>query len=135
MYLKTSFIQWRIYLSFNSLSQPITKKNKIESKVTNIQMALLASTLFNTKNGHVPLTNKLNDDNFHTWKKSVILTLRTLKLQDHFSSDKIPPPFEAVPTPEADSGYVNKGSGVDSDPKCSSKENNHCHSSNLARIG
>ncbi|MED6209708.1 Homeobox protein HD-1, variant 2 [Stylosanthes scabra] len=85
-------------------------------------MALLVSTLLNTKNGFVPLPNKLDDGNYYTWKKSVILTLRTLKLQDHFSSDKIPPQFETVPSPQADSGSVNKASGVESDPNAVAKK-------------
>ncbi|MED6146761.1 hypothetical protein PIB30_037745, partial [Stylosanthes scabra] len=92
------------------------------SLVIKIHMALIASTLLNTKNGLVPLTKRLDDGNFYTWKKSVILTLRTLKLQDHFSSDKIPPQFEAVPSPEAESGSVNKSNGVEGEAAATPKK-------------
>ncbi|MED6108240.1 hypothetical protein PIB30_021858 [Stylosanthes scabra] len=85
-------------------------------------MALIAFTLLNTKNGLVPLTNKLDDDNFYTWKKSVILTLKTLKFQDHFSADKIPPQFEATPSSESDSGSVTKNSASDGDPAATPKK-------------
>ncbi|MED6158582.1 hypothetical protein PIB30_034005 [Stylosanthes scabra] len=59
-------------------------------------MALLFSTQLNNKNGLVSLANKLEESNFSTWQKSVLLTLRTLRLQDHFSPDKAPPQFEEV---------------------------------------
>ncbi|MED6152483.1 hypothetical protein PIB30_092552, partial [Stylosanthes scabra] len=57
-------------------------------------MALLVSTQSSLKNGLVPLTDKLDENNFWSWKKSVLLTLRTLKLQDHLSFDMIPAQFE-----------------------------------------
>ncbi|MED6224420.1 hypothetical protein PIB30_083792 [Stylosanthes scabra] len=66
-------------------------------------MALFFSTHLNHKNDLVSLANKLEENNFSTWQKSVLLTLRTLKLQDHFSSDKIPSQFEEVPSSKAKS--------------------------------
>ncbi|MED6175489.1 hypothetical protein PIB30_078830 [Stylosanthes scabra] len=85
-------------------------------------MELVASSLLNTKNSLVPLTNKLDDNNFYTWKKSVILTLRTLKLQDHFSSDKIPPQFKATTSQEAESESADKNNSVENPPTSAPKK-------------
>ncbi|MED6123148.1 hypothetical protein PIB30_046529 [Stylosanthes scabra] len=49
------------------------------------------------------LSHKLDEDNYSTWKKSVLLTIRTLKLQDHLLLDKAPPQFVAVSSSDADS--------------------------------
>ncbi|MED6194035.1 hypothetical protein PIB30_024646 [Stylosanthes scabra] len=78
-------------------------------------MALIFSSQINHKNGLVPLTNKLEESNFSTWQKSVILTLRTLKLQDHFSAEKIPPQFEEVPSTEDESDASSKKGEAASD--------------------
>ncbi|MED6108802.1 hypothetical protein PIB30_027626 [Stylosanthes scabra] len=74
-------------------------------------MALLVSAQNNFKNGLVPLADKLDENNFWSWKKSVLLTVRTLKLQDHLSFDKIPPQYEEILEAEADSDSASK-SGV-----------------------
>ncbi|MED6222976.1 hypothetical protein PIB30_069601, partial [Stylosanthes scabra] len=67
-----------------------------------ILMALLGSSHLNNKNELIPLSDKLDDNNYPTWKKSVLLILRTLKLQNHLSHDKIPPQFDPISTKEAE---------------------------------
>ncbi|MED6146425.1 hypothetical protein PIB30_034446 [Stylosanthes scabra] len=59
-------------------------------------MALIPSSQLKIKNGLVLLTDKLDDDNFWTWKKSVLLTIRTLKLVDHLDPAKAPIQFEKI---------------------------------------
>ncbi|MED6139582.1 hypothetical protein PIB30_085235 [Stylosanthes scabra] len=85
-------------------------------------MALLFLSHLNNKNGLVPLANKLEENNFSTWRKSVILTLRMLKHQDHFSSDKIPPQFEEVPSPEAEFESSAKKGEAESDASVITKK-------------
>ncbi|MED6139990.1 hypothetical protein PIB30_088931, partial [Stylosanthes scabra] len=46
---------------------------------------------------------------------SVLLTLRTLKLLDHLSHDKVPPQFEAISSPEADSESTAKKSSTEAE--------------------
>ncbi|MED6207790.1 hypothetical protein PIB30_038889 [Stylosanthes scabra] len=65
-------------------------------------MALLGSSHLNNKNGLISLSNKLDENNYSIWKKSMLLTIRTLKLQDHLLHDKILPQFEPIPTKEAE---------------------------------
>ncbi|MED6150388.1 hypothetical protein PIB30_071787 [Stylosanthes scabra] len=86
-------------------------------------MALLTSLHLSLKNGLVPLSDKLNEDNFSTWKKSVLLTVRTLKLQDHFCADKIHPQFEAIANLEAESEIVNKNGDPESESIVKTKKN------------
>ncbi|MED6159247.1 hypothetical protein PIB30_040547 [Stylosanthes scabra] len=71
-------------------------------------MALLSSSHLSNKNGLVPLADKLDENNHSTWKKSILLTVRTVKMQDHFSHDEAPPQFEAIPSSEADAESTTK---------------------------
>ncbi|MED6205531.1 hypothetical protein PIB30_018519 [Stylosanthes scabra] len=71
-------------------------------------MALLVSTYSNFKNGLIPLANKLDDKNFSTWKKNILLTLRTLKLPNRLNSDETLPQFEETLIYEAASESINK---------------------------
>ncbi|MED6187245.1 hypothetical protein PIB30_074639 [Stylosanthes scabra] len=74
-------------------------------------MALIVSLQLNLKNALVPLSDKLDENNFSTWQKSVLLTLRTLKLIDHLSYDKIPPQYESVPAIDDESDSASKTTG------------------------
>ncbi|MED6206389.1 hypothetical protein PIB30_026334 [Stylosanthes scabra] len=76
-------------------------------------VALLVFTRSSLKNGLVPLADKLDDNNFSTWQKSVLLTLRTLKLIDHLSHDKVPPQYEETNESEVESGSVNNSNDKD----------------------
>ncbi|MED6140601.1 hypothetical protein PIB30_094797 [Stylosanthes scabra] len=77
-------------------------------------MTILASSHLNLKDGLIPLADKLDEKNFSTWKKSVLLTLHTLKFQDHLStSDKVPPQFEAIVIVEVESKSTAKIGGAE----------------------
>ncbi|MED6186872.1 hypothetical protein PIB30_070826 [Stylosanthes scabra] len=71
-------------------------------------MALLSSSHLSNKKSLVPLADKLDENNHSTWKKSVLLTVQTVKMQDHFLHDKAPPQFEAIPSSEADAESTTK---------------------------
>ncbi|MED6212419.1 hypothetical protein PIB30_083091 [Stylosanthes scabra] len=71
-------------------------------------MALFVSAQSNFKNGLIPLADKLDENNFWSWKKSVLLTIRTLKLQDHLSFNKIPNQYEEIVEAEAESDSTSK---------------------------
>ncbi|MED6173608.1 hypothetical protein PIB30_061240 [Stylosanthes scabra] len=59
----------------------------------------------------VPLSEKLDEDNFWTWQKSILLTIRTLKLESHLDPAKTPIQFEEIKSPEdKDSKSISKGS-------------------------
>ncbi|MED6203957.1 hypothetical protein PIB30_004543 [Stylosanthes scabra] len=75
-------------------------------------MALLVSAQSSLKNGLISLADKLNENNFSTWQKSVLLTIRTLKLQDHLSYDKAPPQFEEILEAKAESDTASKSDVV-----------------------
>ncbi|MED6123706.1 hypothetical protein PIB30_051786 [Stylosanthes scabra] len=66
-------------------------------------MALIGSSHLNNKNGLIPLSDKLDEDNYSTWKKSILLTIRTLKLEHHLSHDKISPQYEPISAKEPES--------------------------------
>ncbi|MED6115492.1 hypothetical protein PIB30_091108, partial [Stylosanthes scabra] len=60
-------------------------------------MALIPSSQSTKiKNGLIPLSNKLDENNFFTWRKSVLPTIRTLKLQGHLDPSQTPPQFEEI---------------------------------------
>ncbi|MED6122689.1 hypothetical protein PIB30_042169 [Stylosanthes scabra] len=60
---------------------------------------------------HILPANKLDEDNFSTWHKSVFLTVRTLELESHFDSTKMPPQFEEIASSdEKDSKSASSGS-------------------------
>ncbi|MED6194828.1 hypothetical protein PIB30_032142 [Stylosanthes scabra] len=64
-----------------------------------------------SQKGLISLAHKLDQNNFWSWKKSVLLTIRTLKLQDHLTFDKIPPQFEEIVDAEAESDSTSKTDG------------------------
>ncbi|MED6122820.1 Homeobox protein HD-1 [Stylosanthes scabra] len=45
-----------------------------------------------------PLVDKLNEDNYITWKHLAILTVESLRMEDHLDPSKIPPQFTEDPT-------------------------------------
>ncbi|MED6173202.1 hypothetical protein PIB30_057042 [Stylosanthes scabra] len=49
---------------------------------------------------------QLEEKNYSTWQRSVLLTLKTLKLLDHLQFDKAPPQYEEISESEAESGSV-----------------------------
>ncbi|MED6194848.1 hypothetical protein PIB30_032398, partial [Stylosanthes scabra] len=49
-------------------------------------------------NGLVPLSDKLDENNLWTRKKFVLLTIGTLKLEDHLNLSKTPSQFEEITT-------------------------------------
>ncbi|MED6219308.1 hypothetical protein PIB30_034651 [Stylosanthes scabra] len=59
-------------------------------------MVFIPSSQLKLKNGLIPLATKLEEDNFSTWKKLVLLTIRTLKLDVHLDPAKTPPQFEEI---------------------------------------
>ncbi|MED6214067.1 hypothetical protein PIB30_099390, partial [Stylosanthes scabra] len=59
-------------------------------------MVLFQPSQLKLKNGLIPLATKLDEHNFSTWQKSVLLTVRTLKLESHFDSSRTPPQFEEI---------------------------------------
>ncbi|MED6108279.1 hypothetical protein PIB30_022236 [Stylosanthes scabra] len=73
-------------------------------------MALLGSSHLNNKNCLIPLADKLDENNHSTWTKSVLLTIRTLKLQDHLFHDKTPPQFEDISSSKVDAESTAKKS-------------------------
>ncbi|MED6191853.1 hypothetical protein PIB30_004513 [Stylosanthes scabra] len=79
-------------------------------------MVLVISSQLNLKNNLVHLSDKLDENNFSTWQKSVMLTLRTLKLIDHLSYDKVSPQYEFVPVTEDDSDSASKITGEGATP-------------------
>ncbi|MED6145443.1 hypothetical protein PIB30_025269 [Stylosanthes scabra] len=68
------------------------EEDGIKSKST--MVLLLSSAASNLNNALIPLSDKLDQDNFSTWRKIVLLAVRTLNLEDHLSSNNIPPQFE-----------------------------------------
>ncbi|MED6199956.1 hypothetical protein PIB30_080696 [Stylosanthes scabra] len=44
---------------------------------------LLANSMNNFKSGLIPLTDKLDDKNYNTWRYQAWLTIQTLELEDH----------------------------------------------------
>ncbi|MED6192897.1 hypothetical protein PIB30_014232 [Stylosanthes scabra] len=63
------------------------------------------------ENGLVPLTDKLDENNFVTRRKSILLTLRTQKLEDNLSATNIPPQIETIPNSKAD--FATKSSNTE----------------------
>ncbi|MED6225243.1 hypothetical protein PIB30_091765 [Stylosanthes scabra] len=83
---------------------------------------MITSAHFILKNNPIPLAEKLDEKNFSMWKKSVLLTLRTLKLQDHLYSDKIPPQFKEISTLEAESESTNKNGDAEGESIITTKK-------------
>ncbi|MED6123649.1 hypothetical protein PIB30_051155 [Stylosanthes scabra] len=60
-------------------------------------------------NALVPLTDKLDENNFSSWRKSILLMIRTLKIDSHLDPSKTPARFEEISTTEdKDSGSLTK---------------------------
>ncbi|MED6194837.1 hypothetical protein PIB30_032267 [Stylosanthes scabra] len=59
-----------------------------ELRIQSIIMALILSSQSKVKNGSIPLSDKLDKNNFSTWRKSILLILRALKLQSHLDSSQ-----------------------------------------------
>ncbi|MED6133956.1 hypothetical protein PIB30_032980 [Stylosanthes scabra] len=79
-------------------------------------MALITSSQLKIKNGLIPLSDKLDEDNFSTWRKSVLLTIKTLELQDHLDLTKAPEQFEELPSSnEKDTDSTSKSSTTEGD--------------------
>ncbi|MED6118464.1 hypothetical protein PIB30_002714 [Stylosanthes scabra] len=72
-------------------------------------MALLLTDSTNTyKSGLVPLTDKLDDKNFNTWKFQAWLTIQTLELENHLDPTKTSSPTDSFALDsEADSAVQN----------------------------
>ncbi|MED6155506.1 hypothetical protein PIB30_006014 [Stylosanthes scabra] len=98
-------------------------------------MALIGSSHLNNKNGLIPLAGKLDEDNYSTWKKSVLLVLRTLKLEHHLSHDKIPPQFEVVSVKDAASDPNGKKSSDEAAAKGAEKQDRSSGSTILQESG
>ncbi|MED6114135.1 hypothetical protein PIB30_077397, partial [Stylosanthes scabra] len=79
-------------------------------------MALVVSSQSNFKNELVLITDKLDENNYcFTWQKSVLLTIRTLNLQDYLSFDKAPPQFEEILETETESKAVTNSDAVEAE--------------------
>ncbi|MED6145877.1 hypothetical protein PIB30_029256 [Stylosanthes scabra] len=63
-------------------------------------MVLFQPSQLKLKSGLIPFATKLNEENFSTWQKSVLLTVRTLKLESHYDSALTPPQFEEIVSSE-----------------------------------
>ncbi|MED6173048.1 hypothetical protein PIB30_055651 [Stylosanthes scabra] len=72
-------------------------------------MALLLTDSTTTlKSGLEPLTDKLDDKNFTTWKFQAWLTIQTLELENHLDPTKTPSPTDSSASDnEGDSGVQN----------------------------
>ncbi|MED6180737.1 hypothetical protein PIB30_012886 [Stylosanthes scabra] len=55
---------------------------------------LLTDSTKSIKSGLLPLTDKLDDKNFHTWKYQAWLTIQTLNLERHLDPSQTPPKTE-----------------------------------------
>ncbi|MED6188051.1 hypothetical protein PIB30_082318 [Stylosanthes scabra] len=59
-------------------------------------MALfLTDSTTTLKSGLIPLTDKLDDKNYNTWRFQAWLTIQTLELEDHLDPTKKPSPTES----------------------------------------
>ncbi|MED6115422.1 hypothetical protein PIB30_090376, partial [Stylosanthes scabra] len=72
----------------------------IKSLLVRSTMALIPSSQLKLKHGLIPLLDKLDEDNFSTWRKLVLLTIQTLKLENHLDPLKTPAQFEEITTTE-----------------------------------
>ncbi|MED6127664.1 hypothetical protein PIB30_090131 [Stylosanthes scabra] len=57
---------------------------------------LLTDSTKSIKSGLFPLTNKLDDKNFHTWKYQAWLTIQTLNLERHLDPSQTQPKMETL---------------------------------------
>ncbi|MED6169391.1 hypothetical protein PIB30_021029 [Stylosanthes scabra] len=75
-------------------------------------MALI-TTQSRLKNALVPLTDKFEEDNFSSWQKLILLTIRTLKLESHLDPAKTPIQFEEIQSPEVQDAQSASKSSVE----------------------
>ncbi|MED6110803.1 hypothetical protein PIB30_046211 [Stylosanthes scabra] len=86
-------------------------------------MALLLSTMNSTlKSGLVPLTEKLDDKNFSTWKYQAWLTIQTLELEHHLDPSKTPSPTAADLAASTPKNASLEGEGVTPPPKADAEK-------------
>ncbi|MED6164112.1 hypothetical protein PIB30_086599 [Stylosanthes scabra] len=57
---------------------------------------ILANSNSSLKNSLIPIVDKLDESNFSTWSQSVLLNLRTVEMEDHLNSSKIPQRFDTT---------------------------------------